>query len=49
MADYIKPNNESADGILEWEFPHQNGVDYCIQVTAAETIEFYEQAVKRPP
>src|SRR5579859_3760263 len=36
-AGYIKPVrliNESADGILEWEFPHQNGIDYRIQVTA---------------
>jgi len=51
-AGYIKPVrliNESADGILEWEFPHRNGIDYCIQVTTAETIEFYEHAIKRPP
>jgi len=51
-SGYIKPVrliNESADGILEWKFPHQNGIDYRIQVTAAETIEFYEHAVKRPP
>src|SRR5579859_7669401 len=48
---YIKPVrlvNESTDGIVEWEFPHQY-VDYRIQVTASEALALFEDAVKRPP
>src|SRR5579859_41341 len=50
-SGYIKPVrriNESADGILEWEFPHQH-IDYCVQATASETLQLYEESVKRPP
>src|SRR5579859_1787308 len=50
-SGYIKPVrriNESADGILEWEFPHQH-IDYRVQATASETLQLYEESVKRPP
>jgi len=50
-SGYIKPVrriNESADGILEWEFPHQH-IDYHVQATASETLQLYEESVKRPP